>query len=59
MVANCCYGCALPLPAGQRRAPRALFGHCQQQGFAFTATVAVFHYRSPVDYLIQGLKFNG
>ena len=34
-------------------------GACQKQPPAFDAATALLHYQSPVDYLIQRLKFSG
>ncbi|MDT8383546.1 MAG: ComF family protein [Gammaproteobacteria bacterium] len=53
---NPCARCALPLPA---TAVEALCGRCQTQPPAFHACLAPFRYGSPLDHLLQGLKFNG
>ena len=50
----CCSVCAIPLP---KKAPD-ICGHCQHKAPAFDQTQALFHYASPVDKLITGLKFN-
>jgi len=49
-----CSICAIPLPVD---APDTC-GHCQSKAPAFDHVQALFHYRSPVNKLITGLKFN-
>jgi ComF family protein len=49
-----CQRCALPLSDGQA----GICGRCMRRTPAFEHTYAVFHYASPVDFLIQRLKFN-
>ena len=49
-----CSVCATPLPAN---APDTC-GQCQRKSPAYDYTQALFHYTSPVDKLITGLKFN-
>lgn len=51
-----CARCALPLKA---TATEALCGHCQTQPPAFERCLSPFIYQSPLDHLLQGLKFNG
>jgi ComF family protein len=53
---NCCSRCARPLPTG---IDSPLCGACQKRPPAFDAATALLHYQSPVDYLIQRLKFSG
>jgi ComF family protein len=48
-----CYQCGAPLPV------TGLCGRCQRHPPAFTRTVAVYHYRPPVDGLLKRLKFGG
>ena len=48
-----CRQCALPLPAA------GLCGRCQRRPRPFAAAAAAFHYRPPVDALVQRLKFGG
>jgi len=55
-LGQACTGCALPLSAS---AQGRLCGRCLQRRQAFAEVQAVFHYQTPVDGLIQGLKFNG
>lgn len=47
-----CQRCAMPLPMA------GICGACQQDPPPFDATRALFHYREPVNHLIQRLKFN-
>ncbi|MBI3772328.1 MAG: ComF family protein [Gammaproteobacteria bacterium] len=47
-----CQHCAMPLPVA------GTCGACQQDPPPFATTRALFHYREPVDHLIQRLKFN-
>lgn len=51
-----CARCALPLSAASTD---ALCGHCQAQPPAFERCLSPFIYQSPLDHLLQGLKFNG
>jgi len=51
-----CVWCALPLSV---TAIEALCGRCQTQPPAFEVCLSPFHYRAPLSYLLQGLKFNG
>jgi len=52
-----CLGCAIPL---SQSGPQAgICGQCQQQPHSFDSAWAAFDYQSPVDHLIQSLKFNG
>ena len=55
-----CAGCALPLPPypGMDQFKPSLCGHCLQKRPSFNYARAVFHYQSPIDTLILGLKFN-
>lgn len=53
-----CPRCATPIPAAQTT-KTTLCGQCQQVPPAFDSSLAVFHYESPLDHLIQGLKFHG
>jgi ComF family protein len=55
-LASGCCRCARPLPTGG--ATRCC-GACLKRPPAFDAATALLHYRSPVDYLIQRLKFSG
>ncbi len=48
-----CFGCAIPL------SHVGVCGQCQQQPHSFDSAWAAFDYQSPVDHLIQSLKFNG
>jgi ComF family protein len=50
-VTVACLQCGAPLPVP------GLCGRCQRRPPAFVGTVAVFHYRPPVDILIKRLKF--
>jgi len=50
-----CVRCALPLHAA---ATEALCGQCQTQPPAFERCFSPFVYRTPLDYLLPGLKFN-
>ena len=52
---NSCHRCAQALPVARQNVP---CGHCQQRPPAFDTTTALFHYRSPVDYLVKRLKFS-
>ena len=54
-LASACSRCSHPLPALQQDSE---CGRCQKQSPAFDATTALFHYRTPVDYLIKRLKFS-
>lgn len=47
-----CSRCAMPLPVV------GICGACQHDPPPFDITRALFHYREPVDHLIQALKFN-
>jgi ComF family protein len=49
-----CRQCARPLHSSPAC---ALCGHCQKQPPAFDRTIALFHYRPPVDHLIRRFKF--
>ncbi len=51
-----CVRCALPLSV---TAVEALCGRCQTQPPAFEACLSPFHYQTPLDHLLLGLKFNG
>ncbi len=51
-----CRQCGRQLP-GPVQAGRC--GHCQQNPPAFATTTAALRYQSPVDYLVQRLKFSG
>lgn len=53
-----CPRCATPVPAALT-AKTMLCGQCQQTPPAFDSSLAVFHYESPLDHLIQALKFHG
>ena len=48
-----CHCCAIPLPQA------GVCGQCQQKPHSFNSAWAAFDYQSPVDHLIQSLKFNG
>jgi len=48
-----CCGCAIPLPHV------GICGQCQQKPHCFDNAWAAFDYQSPIDHLIQALKFNG
>lgn len=50
-----CQRCGAPLPTPDR----FICGRCQHQPPDFTCTLAPLLYASPVDYLIQRLKFHG
>jgi predicted amidophosphoribosyltransferase len=49
-----CRQCAQPLHSSPAC---ALCGHCQKQPPAFDRTIALFHYRPPLDHLIRRFKF--
>jgi len=51
-----CARCALPLSA---TAVEALCGRCQTTPPAFEVCLSPFRYQTPLDHLLQGLKFNG
>lgn len=53
-----CPRCATPLAAAQA-GTTSLCGQCLQNPPAFDNTTALFHYESPLDHLVQGLKFHG
>ena len=53
-----CPRCATPVPS-MPVSNDMLCGQCQQNSPAFDNSQALFHYESPLDYLIQGLKFHG
>lgn len=63
-----CAGCAAALPRITAACPRcaaplaeagtAACGSCQQHRLYFDATQALFHYQSPVNHLIQNLKYH-
>ena len=53
---NACVRCAEPL---QGTVLDALCGRCQQSPPTFERTRALFTYETPVDHLLQALKFNG
>lgn len=55
-TASQCVRCALPLSA---TAIEALCGRCQVQPPAFESCLSPFRYHTPLDHLLQGLKFNG
>lgn len=50
-----CYQCAMPLPAAAGEQP--VCGSCLQEAPAFDHTIALWNYSTPVDRLLQGLKF--
>jgi ComF family protein len=62
-----CYGCKRSLPHLGKACPRCAAasesispcGRCQQQPPAYTQAIALFSYASPIDHLIQGLKYAG
>lgn len=49
-----CSCCSVPLPCDGVE----LCGTCQQKHPAFNRVHALFHYQSPIDHMITGLKFN-
>lgn len=51
-LAGCCERCASPLVAG------AVCGRCQRSPPPYQRVYAPFAYQPPVDYLIQGVKYN-
>ena len=53
-----CPRCASPIPAVPA-ASSMLCGQCQTNPPAFDSSFALFHYETPLDYLIQGMKFHG
>jgi ComF family protein len=55
-LGGCCCRCARPLPTG---IDSLLCGECLKRSPGFDAATALLHYRAPVDYLIQQLKFSG
>jgi ComF family protein len=55
LESSCCR-CARPLPAG---IDTRVCGACLKRSPVFDSASALFHYRAPVDYLIQRLKFSG
>ena len=55
---SACPRCANPIPAAPT-GKSTFCGQCQQAPPAFDSSLAVFHYESPLDHLIQGLKFHG
>lgn len=58
-IEHACTVCALPLPSSVSvQAADIVCGACLRQKRAFDYARAVFHYRSPIDSLILGLKFN-
>lgn len=52
-----CPRCASPIQTGANN--NCLCGQCQTQPPAFDNSLALFHYQTPMDHLIQGLKFHG
>jgi len=55
---HACAGCALPLPLDKEPGKVSLCGRCLQKRPVFEYAQAMFHYQSPIDTLILGLKFN-
>jgi len=53
-----CTGCAKPITADRSQSQRLFCGQCLQHRYEFDAVMAVFQYQTPLDYLIQGLKYN-
>jgi ComF family protein len=65
-----CFKCESALPAIRHACPRCAeilevalphgteCGACQRRPPAFARTIALFHYASPVDYLVRKLKFS-
>jgi len=53
-LVTACRQCARPLDTAD---VNAVCGHCQRQPPAFDRSIALFHYRPPIDYLIKRFKF--
>jgi len=53
LIAVACSQCGAPLPVAGR------CGRCQRHPPAYARTVAIYHYRPPLDALVKRLKFNG
>ncbi len=55
LITNACPRCAAPYEHPDLRGE---CGHCQQHPPAFTRSVALYRYESPVDHFIRELKFH-
>ena len=57
-LVSACYQCGSPTP-GLNHIEKGLCGRCQSKPPAVDHSVSAFHYETPVDFLLQSIKFQG
>ena len=56
ILENACLQCGLPLESANEH--NAICGHCLKTPTAVDYTLCLYHYQTPLDYLITELKYN-